>query len=119
MIRRPPRSTLFPYTTLFRSGAILDTGQLVGGLPGAWAIAVGDFDGDGRPDIAAGLWNSQQVVMFFNKGGGVYARSFFASGADTIGVASADLIQKGKPGLVIANFNVAFRPPNVNVMFHK
>src|SRR5437899_12613426 len=23
MIRRPPRSTLFPYTTLFRSGAVL------------------------------------------------------------------------------------------------
>src|SRR5258708_27480604 len=23
MIRRPPRSTLFPYTTLFRSGSIL------------------------------------------------------------------------------------------------
>src|SRR3712207_7874899 len=25
MIRRPPRSTLFPYTTLFRSGALLLT----------------------------------------------------------------------------------------------
>src|SRR3712207_7663464 len=24
MIRRPPRSTLFPYTTLFRSGIIVD-----------------------------------------------------------------------------------------------
>src|SRR5690242_20946817 len=24
MIRRPPRSTLFPYTTLFRSGMIID-----------------------------------------------------------------------------------------------
>src|SRR3989449_11493791 len=24
MIRRPPRSTLFPYTTLFRSGAVAD-----------------------------------------------------------------------------------------------
>src|SRR3712207_8767224 len=24
MIRRPPRSTLFPYTTLFRSGVFLD-----------------------------------------------------------------------------------------------
>src|SRR3989454_6181391 len=24
MIRRPPRSTLFPYTTLFRSAALLD-----------------------------------------------------------------------------------------------
>src|SRR5215204_7754221 len=25
MIRRPPRSTLFPYTTLFRSGAVLSS----------------------------------------------------------------------------------------------
>src|SRR3712207_8303438 len=25
MIRRPPRSTLFPYTTLFRSGGVLVT----------------------------------------------------------------------------------------------
>src|SRR2546428_8953456 len=31
MIRRPPRSTLFPYTTLFRSiGAILDAAPAVG-----------------------------------------------------------------------------------------
>src|SRR2546425_13256610 len=28
MIRRPPRSTLFPYTTLFRSKVILGTGDL-------------------------------------------------------------------------------------------
>src|SRR2546427_8109692 len=28
MIRRPPRSTLFPYTTLFRSGVDLPVGQL-------------------------------------------------------------------------------------------
>src|SRR5260221_3457120 len=27
MIRRPPRSTLFPYTTLFRSKLIKDVGQ--------------------------------------------------------------------------------------------
>src|SRR2546423_11532938 len=27
MIRRPPRSTLFPYTTLFRSGLVLDGWQ--------------------------------------------------------------------------------------------
>src|SRR5256885_6904180 len=32
MIRRPPRSTLFPYTTLFRSG------------PGFWAQVSGDVD---------------------------------------------------------------------------
>src|SRR3712207_8285401 len=28
MIRRPPRSTLFPYTTLFRSGALTGGGRL-------------------------------------------------------------------------------------------
>src|SRR2546422_4530892 len=28
MIRRPPRSTLFPYTTLFRSDLVLTTGGL-------------------------------------------------------------------------------------------
>src|SRR5690242_20861225 len=31
MIRRPPRSTLFPYTTLFRSpGAVLESGGFIG-----------------------------------------------------------------------------------------
>src|SRR2546430_17403942 len=28
MIRRPPRSTLFPYTTLFRSGGDVDDGEV-------------------------------------------------------------------------------------------
>src|SRR3712207_8268804 len=36
MIRRPPRSTLFPYTTLFRSGRPADDAGLEGHL---------DFDG--------------------------------------------------------------------------
>src|SRR5438034_7809080 len=35
MIRRPPRSTLFPYTTLFRSGLItrFSLGLLIGSMP--------------------------------------------------------------------------------------
>src|SRR5438034_7489788 len=35
MIRRPPRSTLFPYTTLFRSAGELDAGGQI-----VWAEAV-------------------------------------------------------------------------------
>src|SRR3712207_7379071 len=35
MIRRPPRSTLFPYTTLFRSGAGAEAG---GGSEGAGGL---------------------------------------------------------------------------------
>src|SRR2546422_4066404 len=60
MIRRPPRSTLFPYTTLFRSfrnvaaSAGLDfvlennptpEKQLIETMPGG--VAVFDYDGDG------------------------------------------------------------------------
>src|SRR5260221_9890915 len=37
MIRRPPRSTLFPYTTLFRSKA--RTGKTMVGAASAFAIA--------------------------------------------------------------------------------
>src|SRR3712207_9155023 len=36
MIRRPPRSTLFPYTTLFRSG--LQTAADAASLSGTWQI---------------------------------------------------------------------------------
>src|SRR3712207_8980881 len=46
MIRRPPRSTLFPYTTLFRSKGYQhrdQLGQMLGGLTGA-----GGQDGAGR-----------------------------------------------------------------------
>src|SRR5207244_6447831 len=39
MIRRPPRSTLFPYTTLFRSGAGVGVGALA---PHRQAAAVAD-----------------------------------------------------------------------------
>src|SRR5438105_11965180 len=33
MIRRPPRSTLFPYTTLFRSEDVFKNVQLLKGIP--------------------------------------------------------------------------------------
>src|SRR3712207_8097269 len=46
MIRRPPRSTLFPYTTLFRSGPIavntsVFVGYKIGGALGVLATTLG------------------------------------------------------------------------------
>src|SRR3712207_8958608 len=41
MIRRPPRSTLFPYTTLFRS--VAEPGELT------WGLADGTYLGDDAP----------------------------------------------------------------------
>src|SRR3712207_9206996 len=39
MIRRPPRSTLFPYTTLFRSRTTLGTMPATGGTGPSWLPA--------------------------------------------------------------------------------
>src|SRR2546430_7754856 len=48
MIRRPPRSTLFPYTTLFRSQAVVDEITAAGGQAVANADDVRDWDGAQR-----------------------------------------------------------------------
>src|SRR3712207_6565871 len=47
MIRRPPRSTLFPYTTLFRSGQLVigtDSHTCMAGVLGCFAFGVGSTD---------------------------------------------------------------------------
>src|SRR3712207_8657333 len=51
MIRRPPRSTLFPYTTLFRSKAAARTARKrtkSGVVRGLWAAGKGRFRTRGR-----------------------------------------------------------------------
>src|SRR3712207_7598361 len=53
MIRRPPRSTLFPYTTLFRSGADLDQRLLEPADVGDHVDRVGQRD-DGVADQLTG-----------------------------------------------------------------
>src|SRR3712207_8550777 len=47
MIRRPPRSTLFPYTTLFRSGGV------VRAAVGTERAGLGHVDGLGEADAVA------------------------------------------------------------------
>src|SRR5690348_18178781 len=49
MSRRPPRSTLFPYTTLFRSGAGLDSVQR------AAVLALAGSGSGSRSDVLAQL----------------------------------------------------------------
>src|SRR2546427_8828542 len=71
MIRRPPRSTLFPYTTLFRSRAVL----WVGGLAQRDLVAGGSIDG-GR----AGDLDLQARCQLYGLAGGVQARGGEACG---------------------------------------
>src|SRR2546428_6259676 len=53
MIRRPPRSTLFPYTTLFRLTFTNDAGLLAGSFTGALARAAGENVGSYAINLGA------------------------------------------------------------------
>src|SRR5256885_13075453 len=67
MIRRPPRSTLFPYTTLFRSvrwlrGSNDDAGR---GRGAAGWQAAGGGDRSIRPDRKSTRLNSSHLVISY------------------------------------------------------
>src|SRR3989441_4854099 len=55
MIRRPPRSTLFPYTTLFRSSLIVGRRMLLVVLPGLLAGRAGRLAGQGGEAVSAAV----------------------------------------------------------------
>src|SRR5258708_6342791 len=77
MIRRPPRSTLFPYTTLFRSSALAIT--VIDDVPIAQsATLTGTVDEDSLPGALA----SGEVASAGLTASGTVTSLFFA-GADT------------------------------------
>src|SRR3712207_8397497 len=65
MIRRPPRSTLFPYTTLFRSGA--DAASLV--TIGKSLVAIHDATFLLGPGLLAGLGNGMLLGYLMYRSG--------------------------------------------------
>src|SRR5437773_10560289 len=79
MIRRPPRSTLFPYTTLFRSGGVMKRGTLLP-LVGSLALLLGSglgwggqYDEKERAELARALKGAevslkQGIVASASKG---------------------------------------------------
>src|SRR5690554_7047897 len=69
MIRRPPRSTLFPYTTLFRSGVELPVNQVLfaarreGALTDQVSVIIEESDGlDQGAGLLLGVANAGLVV---------------------------------------------------------
>src|SRR5882724_3856889 len=67
MIRRPPRSTLFPYTTLFRSGADSPRNRRRGHCR-QWrrpAPAARRLGGAGRPDRKSTRLNSSHLGISY------------------------------------------------------
>src|SRR3989449_501349 len=57
MIRRPPRSTLFPYTTLFRSRSLRSTSRTVPSASWPWRKSWRS------PDASSGEWAMPNIVV--------------------------------------------------------
>src|SRR3712207_7752306 len=109
MIRRPPRSTLFPYTTLFRSHPLADA-------LGAAAAELGapdepDKNADGPPgwgpvplNVADGVRvNTAMAYLSPRRGhprltvrGGVHVRRVVVEGGRAVGVKTADGVEIGR-----------------------
>src|SRR5256884_463434 len=124
MIRRPPRSTLFPYTTLFRSlfhnngnGTFTDVSKAAGvsdpngyyGLSVVWA----DFNNTGRPDIYVAN-DSTPKFLYKNLGNGKFQDIGLESGTAvsedgseqaSMGIAIGDYLHAGRPSLYTTNFS--------------
>src|SRR5256885_11901740 len=101
MIRRPPRSTLFPYTTLFRSIEEIDRFKResteLGQNARAVSRALDGLRGQGRLSEGVALSNGGRLrIVFYKKDGNGQA----AVGDDTVDsriLALARSIQKARP----------------------
>src|SRR5256885_14427992 len=101
MIRRPPRSTLFPYTTLFRSGARRDR------------LRLGDFLGDRvhrAPFDSGGGGFRRAALRALLPAHGVRARARRARGLVSLGAARHRRLPAFHDARAHARARVALRP---------
>src|SRR5262245_39696999 len=71
---------------------------------GPVAVAIGDVNGDGRPDLATANSNAHTVSVLLGNGtGGFGAHADFASGLNPKSVVIGDLSGDGRPDLAAAN----------------
>ena len=71
---------------------------------GPYAVVIGDFNGDGKPDIATANYASGSVSILLGKGRGTFATAVeYPVDAFIDSLLSADCNGDGKPDLIVAN----------------
>src|SRR2546428_14047993 len=100
MIRRPPRSTLFPYTTLFRSPGLDGWQRLMGARVEPWDGPAALVFSDGRRVGAMLDRNGLRPATFEVRRDGLV---IVCSEAGTIPTSSADVVRRGRlnPGALL------------------
>jgi len=71
-----------------------------------WSIAVGDLNGDSKPDLVAGNFNANTESVFINNGDGTFkAKVDYATGAGPQSSAIGDVNDDGKLDVVVADYS--------------
>src|SRR5438067_9479836 len=71
---------------------------------GAWAVATGDFNGDGKRDLAVANNGSNDVSILLSNGNGTFASAVnYGAGAYPKDVAVGDFNGDGKADVAVAN----------------
>src|SRR5437867_1595386 len=83
----------------FQAARVFATGE------GSLSVAVGDFNGDGRPDLVAANYYSNDVSVLLGNGDGTFqpAQSFPTAGMNPVTVAVGDFNGDGRPDLAVTN----------------
>ncbi len=69
-----------------------------------YSLAAGDFNGDGKPDLAVADYNNARVTMLLGNGDGTFTQSGTVSvGRGPISLAVGDFNKDGKEDLAVAN----------------
>ncbi len=70
-------------------------------LPGAYDVAVADYDGDGQVEIVASSWVKGNMFAYFDRQDGEWVKSIIDEGVnDTRMVSAVDVNGNGRPDLV-------------------
>src|SRR5947208_3661241 len=97
-----------PRTALSGCGAVFNqpSGSPVAVGTNPESVAVGDFNHDGKPDLAVANFNSNNVTILLGDGSGGFSQpsgSPVAVGLAPFSVAVGDFNHDGKPDLAVAN----------------
>ena len=107
------------YTGAGRSGF---TQYQVLAIPGGsivYTVSLGDFNADGRLDIAVGTLGGDDVVLFMSNGNGEFQISSYAMGVSPILSIVGDFNNDGAPDLAFLNYGYDYKQNAVEVLLHK